>query len=380
MAVILPGADDCVTHMRRLQRGRMMRVAAALGVLMSVAAVAFFAISRSRPSNPPVSEQQARVEANEVVKHLERLGGYPFDARYSQGARNEAVRLAGLVKDAYQYFAVAFPGARPQVLATFLRPADWKRNYGVPSYYPPDRRLRVATDDSPLWQSFGRIVHVASPFSAYPQLERTYGDGRGNLQLRRFFDLFAVHELAHAFELQGHAVLPTLWLKELFADVALYAFTASRRPSELANLTTFPDALSRVTAFNVMVRVRGYTSLDDFDRHSPAGNARTPMSNENAVWYQIRLLLLARDLFDHDGERALERLWRFGLKQASRVQSPEDYYAQHGTLDGWSAALHAKDLESELGTEVSSTLARAIADWPRIHSASHPQTSQEQTR
>jgi hypothetical protein len=334
-------------------------------VLVSVAAVsAFFGISRSNPATPPVSEEQARAEANEIVKHLARLDGYPFDARYSKGARDQAVPLAELTKDAYDYFAVVLPGARPQVLATFLRPVDWKWNYGVPSYYPPDKRLRVATDDNPMWQSLGRIVHVASPFDAYPRLKKIYGDEHGHLHLRRFFDLFTVHELAHAFELQGGAVLPTLWLKELFANLALYTFVATKRPAELANLTTFPDALTRVGAFNLIIRLRGYTSLDDFDLHSPAGNAKAPMINENAVWYQMRLVLLARDLFEHDGDRALERLWAFGLKHADRVQRPEDYYKAHGTLDGWSAPMHAKDLETELGAEVSSSLARAVADWP----------------
>jgi hypothetical protein len=348
-------------------------VLVAVEVLMSVAAVAaFFGISRSRPSTPAISEQQARAEANEIVKHLARLDGYPFDARYSEGARDQALRLAQLTKDAYDYFSVVFPDVRPQLLATFLKPADWKRNYGVPSYYPPDKRLRVATDDSPLWQSFGRIVHVASPFAAYPRLKDTYGDEHGSLQLRRFFDLFAVHELAHAFELQSQAVLPTLWLKELFANLAVYTFVATKRPSDLANLTTFPDALMRVGAFNVMIRLRGYTSLDDFDLHSPAGNANAPMSNENAVWYQVRLVLLARNLFDHDGEGALARLWTFGLKQAAHVQRPEDYYNRYGTLDGWSAAVHAKDLESELRAEVSPALARAVADWPLIHGRANP--------
>lgn len=337
---------------------------------MAVAATVF-EIARHRASPPAVSEQQARAEVNEIVKRLPTLHGYPFDARYSEGARDEAVRLAELTKDAYEYFAIVFPGARPQIIATFLKPADWKRNYGVPSYYPPDRRLRVAAEDSPLWQSFGRIVHVASPFDAYPRLKKTYGDDQGNLQLRRFFDLFAVHELAHAFELQSGAVLPTLWLKELFANLALYTFIATKRPPELANLTTFPDALTRVDAFNVMVRLRGCTSLDDFDLHSPAGNARAPITNENAVWYQIRLLLLARNVFEQDGARALERLWTFGLRQASRVQNPERYYKEHGTLDGWSSAVHAKDLERELSAEVSPALARGIGDWPSIRSVSN---------
>jgi hypothetical protein len=342
-------------------------------VMFMAASAAFFGLVRRTPHPPSVSEAQARAEANEVVKHLERLDGYPFDARYSHGARDEAVRLADLTRDAYEYFAVEFTGVRPQLIATYLKPVDWPRNYGVPSYYPPDRRLRVATDDSPLWQSFGRIVHVASPFGAYPKLQKTYADELGNLQLRRFFDLFAVHELAHAFELQGGAVLPTLWLKELFANLAMYTFIATKRPSELANLTTFPDALTRIGIFNVMIRLRGYTSLDDFDAHSPAGNSRAPMSNENAVWYHVRLLLLAREMFERDGAGALERLWAYGVKQAARVQRPEDYYRQHGTLDGWSAAVHAKDLQADLGSEVSSTLARAVTDWPAILEASSRQ-------
>jgi hypothetical protein len=227
--------------------------------------------------------------------------------------------------------------------------------------------LRVATDNNDFWRSFGKIARLASPFDAYPRLKETYADEHGDLQMRRFFDLIAVHELAHAFEIQGGAVLPTLWLKELFANLALYTFIATKRPSELANLTTFPDAQSRITLFNIMIRLRGYTGFDDFDRHYPAANPVAPMSDQNYGWYQLRFLLVVRDVFDHDGERALERLWAFGLKQAARVQRPEDYYRENATLDGWSAAVHTKDLEVVLGAEISPTLARAVADWPRIH-------------
>jgi len=112
----------------------MKRPLIALMIFVSVAA-AVIGIARRRLSAPPVSEEQARAEANEVVKHLATLEGYPFDARYSAGAHDQAVRLAELTRDAYQYFAVVFPGVRPQLIATYLKPADWKRNYGVPSYY-----------------------------------------------------------------------------------------------------------------------------------------------------------------------------------------------------------------------------------------------------
>src|SRR5262247_2472514 len=71
MALTSHDAHDCATEMDRLQRRRMKRALIVLGVLMSVAAVAaFFGLSRATPSAPPVSEQQARAEANEIVKHL----------------------------------------------------------------------------------------------------------------------------------------------------------------------------------------------------------------------------------------------------------------------------------------------------------------------
>ncbi len=73
-------------------------------------------------------------------------------------------------------------------------------------------------------------------------LKQTYADSEGHLHLRRFFDLLAAHELAHAFEDQDGAIFPTRWLQEFFSNLALHAFTAKTRPSALANLTTRPAA------------------------------------------------------------------------------------------------------------------------------------------
>jgi hypothetical protein len=42
---------------------------------------------------------------------LASLDGYPFEARYREGARAEAVRLADPAKVPYAYFARVLPGA-----------------------------------------------------------------------------------------------------------------------------------------------------------------------------------------------------------------------------------------------------------------------------
>jgi hypothetical protein len=146
--------------------------------------------------------------------------------------------------------------------------------------------------------------------------------------------------------------------------LALHAFIARTRPAELANLTTLPAAQERIGVFNMMMRWRGYTSLDDFDRHYPAGNPASPMSGPNYGWYQIRFHVLAREIYDQDGgEAALRRLWEFGRAEAQHRQRASDYFRQHGTLTGWSEQTRAEDLVERLTKEVSPHLGQAVAGW-----------------
>ncbi len=294
---------------------------------------------------------------------LARLDGYPFEARYSVGAEAEAVRLAELAKDAYEYFTRVFPETVPKTTARFLMPADWPGGgYGVPAYDPFKKSLRIATEDNRFFQSFGKMARLASPFGAYPRLKRTYADAEGRLQLRRFFDLLVAHELEHAFEHEALATFPALWLSEVSANLALHAFVATVRPSELENLTTFPEALEQIKPFNLRIRLRGYRSLEDFERHYPIGTAE-PMSQPNYGWYQVRFLTLAREVFEEDGEEALKRLWAFGRSDDPRRTSPWNHFLEHRTLTGWTERIPRRELAALLGSEVSPRLGQAIAAW-----------------
>jgi hypothetical protein len=77
-----------------------------LAVLLLAGVVVAVHIIKVRPTpSSPASSDEIRV--NSVV----RLDCYPFEVRYSENAREQAVRLAELAKDAYAYFAVVFPGS-----------------------------------------------------------------------------------------------------------------------------------------------------------------------------------------------------------------------------------------------------------------------------
>jgi hypothetical protein len=150
-----------------------------LVILLAGAAVTF-SVSRRESTAPALSEQERREEAQQIVKRLPTLDGYPFEVRYSAHTREQAVRLADLVKEAYAYFATRFPGSSPEFTAAFLTPDDWTRDYGMPSYDPVEKRLRVATDDNAFWRLQGRVARFASPLSGFPRLRKTYARADGD--------------------------------------------------------------------------------------------------------------------------------------------------------------------------------------------------------
>jgi hypothetical protein len=73
---------------------------------------------------------------------------------------------------------------------------------------------------------------------------------------------------------EAFATFPALWLSEVFANLALHAFIAAVRPSELANLTSFAEAQQRMTVFNVMIRLAATEA-------STTSSATTPSEPRN---------------------------------------------------------------------------------------------------
>src|SRR4029077_7634671 len=111
----------------------------------------------------------------------------------------------------------------------------------------------------------------ASP-RGYARLRATYPDDAGGVDLQPFCDLITVHELGHAFEVLGDLRLPTSWLSEIFVNLAMHAFVATRRPESLDTLEVLPTVGARSRRLAARMRAEGYSTLEDLEAHYTGGD------------------------------------------------------------------------------------------------------------
>jgi hypothetical protein len=282
---------------------------------------------------------------------LELLGGYPFEVRYGDGTRERARNAADIATEAYAYFRGLFGGFEPDIALIVVEEADWqsRQPYGLPFFDDDDDQIRPGIVVMPagsghFWNAIGEDLRVTSP-NGYEELLATYPDGAGGLNLQPFFDLVTIHELGHAFEVLGGLRLPTFWLGEIFANLCLHAFIATRRPNCMTTLEVLSIVGTHSPRLDARMRAEGYTSLEDLEAHYTGGDE--PMNPLNYVWYQYRWQRLAATMFDSDGEEGLVRFWN-SFHDADRADS---------------GVATAASLAPLLGAEVSQTLGRAVRDW-----------------
>jgi hypothetical protein len=282
---------------------------------------------------------------------LAELSGYPFEVRYSDGSVVRARAAASVAADAYVYLSRLLSGFEPDIAIIVADRGDWESRtpYGLPYFNDDDDQIRpgilvMPAERGDFWVAMGEDLHETSPHD-YPKLLATYPDGAGGLDLQPFFDLITIHELGHAFETLGNLKLPTFWLSEIFANLALHTFVATKQLESLNTLEVLSTVGAQSSRLDARMRAKGYTSLEDLEVHYTGGD--NPMGPLNYVWYQYRWQRLAAAMFDADGEEGFVRFWDF-FRGADHPIPGE---------------ITAASLVPLLRTGVSETLARAVHNW-----------------
>src|ERR1700678_1394892 len=197
---------------------------------------------------------------------LAHLGGYPFEVRYSDGSLVRARAAADVAADAYLYFTRLF-SVEPDIAVIVASEADWesRQPYGLPFFNDDDGQIRpgivvMPAGSGDFWVAIGQDIRDASP-RGYRRLLAAYPDGAGGLDLQPFFDLITLHELGHAFEVLGDLRLPTFWLGEIFANLALHAFVATKQPKSLNTLEALSTVGANSRTLGARMRAEGYRTL-----------------------------------------------------------------------------------------------------------------------
>ena len=281
---------------------------------------------------------------------LAHLDGYPFEVRYSDGALTRARTMADVAANAFVYFEQLF-SVSPDIALIVADRSDWqsRQPYGLPFFNDDDGQIRpgivvMPAERGDFWVAMGQDLHDASPTGS-ARLRATYPDGEGGVDLQPFFDLVTIHELGHAFEYFGDLELPTFWLGEIFANLCLHAFVATRLPESLDTLEVLSLVGANSASLDNRMREEGFTTLDELEAHYTG--CEEPMSPLNYVWYQYRWQRIAATMFEVDGDDALVRFWNY-FRASDRLSSDD---------------VTATSLAPSLGSEVSETLGHAIREW-----------------
>lgn len=251
------------------------------------------------------------------IDSLNQLKGHSFQVYYSSGHQQRAQAAALRIEKAIA-FHLGLLGFTPTVTLVILSTADWKTYttepvvYGMPHYNEKNKRLIVAAEDNPFWKSF------LPPLDQLPEnlrnpIQSTYNSSNG-LTMQAFFDLLALHELGHAFHMQGGLTMQRMWMGELFCNILLHTYIAEKEPELLPALTLFPK----------MVVAGGtkefkYTSLKDVHERYNEISSQYP---KNYGWYQCRWHSAAAGIYEVAGKMVCRKLWS-ALKNKKEVLTDE---------------------------------------------------------
>ena len=257
-----------------------------------------------------------------IMQGLKALGQYqeltPFKSSaiqvyHSAGQEERAKEITPRVEKAMA-FHQQLVGFKPEVIILILTKDDWSRYtnfpvYGMP-HYNNDKTLIVAAEDNVFWQSFLPPLEQL-PANLRSQVEQAYLMPDGRISMQPFFDLLALHELGHAFHLQGGLQMQRKWMGELFCNILLHTYVAENEPDQLAALTVFPN----------MVIGNGtseykYTSLHDIEeRYEEIGMQHA----KNYGWFQSRWHAAAGDIYDAAGKNVVPKLWTAFKNQQQKL-------------------------------------------------------------
>ncbi|MBN2598166.1 MAG: hypothetical protein JXR82_15425 [Marinifilaceae bacterium] len=244
---------------------------------------------------------------------LIQLKGYRTNTYYSNSSKEQAKEMAERCDNVVSFYTKLID-FEPSVTLLVLSKDDWNKHtkfpvYGMP-HYDDNNTLIVASEDNDFWKSFIPPLENL-PQELAQQISQIYSDKNGSLTMQGFFDLLAIHELGHAFHIQGGLTMQRKWMGELFANIFLHTYIAENEPELLPALTVFPKMVVSSTNKEELK----FTTLNELESNYDLIGQQYP---NNYGWYQCRWHMAASNIYDEGKIDAFKNLW-FALKHQTEI-------------------------------------------------------------
>jgi hypothetical protein len=236
---------------------------------------------------------------------LNLLEGHNTKTYFSNGSKEQAETMATRCDSVISFYK-SILNFKPTITLLVLSPTDWSTYtnfpvYGMP-HYDDAQTLIVASDDNDFWKSFIPSLDQLQSELAQ-QISDTYNDKNNSLTMRAFFDLLVIHELGHAFHIQGGLTMQRQWMGELFSNILLHTYIAEKEPKLLPALTVFP----KMVVFSINKEELKYTTLNELETNYDLIGQQYP---KNYGWYQCRWQMAAATIYEAGGIKAIQSLWQ----------------------------------------------------------------------
>ncbi|WP_154402647.1 hypothetical protein [Nocardioides speluncae] len=227
---------------------------------------------------------------------LSSLGGFPFPVFVSRGSEERGRSIATRAADAIDWLGQV-TGKRRRPTLVVADEQDWPSVCEVPIYgmmFSVPDKLGTSPTPAAWWSTYAGALrpHLSDPIRA--RLGAAFGEPPDYTGIA---DLIITHEATHLFH-EIHPVtwaseFPADWVMELFANLGMHGYLATRDPDGLHLLAAMAEAT-----------LEAGHQIWDLQELARMGDSMQA-SVTNYVWYEFRLIRLAAQLWEAGGDDVL---------------------------------------------------------------------------
>ncbi|QZE15107.1 hypothetical protein K4L44_04565 [Halosquirtibacter laminarini] len=214
-----------------------------------------------------------------------------IEIRYSNSYTESQIQeVATRMKQAITFYGENIQPVTQSISVLVLNKDDWKKEtqtlYGMPYAIPSKNKVVMTLDNNDFWKSTIPNQSKLTP-EQNNELHLIYDNANKEVDMSKFFSLLVVHELGHVLSAADHVQITPNSFNELFANLFLHCYVATKEPKLLETLEYAPS-LNETLLYDA----NAYTTLKELDANYSS------IAGVNYAWYQNKLHVISKKFYN----------------------------------------------------------------------------------